>query len=304
MAFHLQTNEHLDRGMRRILRQQIDAATKRGTTGANGSTSRHVHRVRKHVKKMRAVLRLLRAEIGTPRFKVVNRRLRDMGRQLSAVRDAQVRVRTVDELCELFFEGRDEFPKIRRRLTRDSRDRARESAATIEKIGRVSRTVRREVRSLKVSGLGPARLRQSLHCIYKQARAAFIAARQDPAPNRLHELRKRLKDLWYDLRVVRLVFPEVLEEQARQAKLLTKYLGENLDLAVMREALTREKWKPDTAAEREALLAIIDARRPRLRRAALDLAAQFFNERPPAFARRVSAYFCNYRRAKRTVKAR
>ena len=88
-----------------------------------------------------------------------------MGRKLSAVRDAQVRVRTVDKLCELFFEGRDEFPKIRRRLTRDSRDRARESAATIEKIGGVSRAMRREVRSLKVSGLGPARLRQSLHRI-------------------------------------------------------------------------------------------------------------------------------------------
>lgn len=304
MAFHLQTNEHLDRGMRRILCQQIDAATKRGSAGANGSTSGHVHRVRKHVKKMRAVLRLLRDEIGMPRFKQVNRHLRDMGRQLSAVRDAQVRVRTVDKLCEVFFGGRDEFPKIRRRLIRDSRDRARESAATIETIGRVSRTVRREVHSLKVSGLGPVRLRQSLRRVYKRARAAFQAACEDPARNHLHELRKRLKDLCYDLRIVRLVFPEVLEEQARQAKVLTKYLGENLDLAVMREALTREKWKPETAAEREALLAIIDARRPRLRRAALDLAAPFFNERPAAFARRVTAYFQNYRRGERTVKVR
>ena len=177
MAFHLQTNEHLDRGLRRILCQQIDAATKEGMAGVNGSMSRHVHRVRKHVKKMRAVLRLLRDEIGTPRFKVVNRHLRDMGRKISAVRDAQVRVRTVDKLCELFFGGRDEFPKIRRRLTRDSRDRARESSAAVKKIGGLFRIVRREVRSLKVSGLGPARLRRSLRRIYKQARAAFVAAR-------------------------------------------------------------------------------------------------------------------------------
>jgi CHAD domain-containing protein len=288
MPFRLKSNEDLNDGLPRIYSEQLDAALAKSLPDSDGSISRQVHEIRKHLKKMRAVLRLARAEIGPKQFKAVNRRLRDAGRKLSPVRDAEVRVTTIDTLCDRFFEQRREFPKIRGILARDSRECASKAPAALRTVAASLRAARREARRLKLSGVDMC---DSLRRVYKQARQAFAAARQDSTRTRLHNLRKRLKDLWYQLRIVRPVRPEVLDEQVRQAKLLTEYLGESLDLAVIHEALTDHHWTTDATAEREALFPILDARRSRLDEAALDLCRSFFSETPMAFAKRVSGYF-------------
>jgi len=57
-----------------------------------------VHETRKHLKKARAALRLVKKEIGRGLFKRQDHCLRDVGRLISDIRDAEVRLQTVRQL--------------------------------------------------------------------------------------------------------------------------------------------------------------------------------------------------------------
>jgi CHAD domain-containing protein len=112
--------------------------------------------------------------------------------------------------------------------------------------------------------------------------------RKDPAADVRHEWRKRVKDLWYQQRLVVDAWEPVLAAQAEQAHLLSEHLGDDHDLAVLHEAITSGRM--DAGSDSEAILALIDQRRNELLHAALTLGDRLYAESPKAFARRVTSY--------------
>jgi CHAD domain-containing protein len=66
-----------------------------------------VHDTRKRLKRLRAALRLERSAIGDETYRRENAAFRDLGKRLSAPRDAMVLIETLDELTDRF---RDELP--------------------------------------------------------------------------------------------------------------------------------------------------------------------------------------------------
>src|ERR1044072_9702544 len=97
MSYQLRHRESLGENIRRICRQQIEEAiaVAKGEKKANDTP---VHETRKHLKKARAALRLVRKEIGRGLFKRQDHCLRDVGRMISEIRDAEVRLQTVRQL--------------------------------------------------------------------------------------------------------------------------------------------------------------------------------------------------------------
>src|SRR5438093_6833034 len=97
MSYELKNDQTLGDNLRRICRKQIEA-TIAITTGEKKASDTPVHEVRKHLKKARAALRLVRKEIGRGLFQEQDRCLRDVGRLISEIRDAEVRLQTVRQL--------------------------------------------------------------------------------------------------------------------------------------------------------------------------------------------------------------
>src|SRR3954465_10247729 len=108
MSFCLKLRERLPQGVKRIFREQIDAALHACQNPAKqrGVT---VHEVRKHLKKLRAAMRLAIGTIGKNCHAEEDRCVRKIGRLVSDLRDAQVRLQT-------FVELRDEAAKTCERL--------------------------------------------------------------------------------------------------------------------------------------------------------------------------------------------
>src|SRR5262245_12990590 len=106
MGYTLRKKESASAGVRRIAREELDAALEK-LDGARRDSDELVHELRKHFKKVRSVLRLVRAEIGEEIFARDNGELRALGRRLAPARDASMRASALQNLRKRYT---DDFP--------------------------------------------------------------------------------------------------------------------------------------------------------------------------------------------------
>ena len=108
---------------------------------------------------------------------------------------------------------------------------------------------------------------------------------EDPTSEHLHEWRKRVKDLWYQQQLLEALWPEVMKAQAKEAKKLSKQLGEDHDLAVLTDVL-----RSDPSLDGDELLPLIAKRRKQLLKRMRKRGRRVYAEKPKHFARRVRRY--------------
>src|SRR5262249_35893706 len=225
---------------------------------------------------------------------------RDAGRPLTEVRDARILTETLDKLLEHFQEhiaGRS-FADVRKAL-RDHlhavRKRVLDEHNAFAVVAETVSQARERVEGWtdvpdKWSSVGAG-----LQDTCRQARAAFRDAAAGPSVANLHEWRKQVKYLRYQLEVLRPLWPERMEELATEADRMGDLLGDDHDLAVLRQTLTRDPRPVADEGEREALLALLDRHRAELEQEVLLLGDRFFQDRPRELARRLKGYWKAWR---------
>ena len=112
---------------------------------------------------------------------------------------------------------------------------------------------------------------------------------------KLHEWRKQAKYLRYQLELLRAVWPGMMEPLAGQADHLGDLLGDDHDLAVLRQMLTQHPERFDDEEGVELLFALIDRRREELEAEATLLGLRLFQDTPQDFARRLKGYWTTAR---------
>jgi CHAD domain-containing protein len=299
MAFRLKKNEGASAGVRRIAREAIDEAIE-VLEDRKAEPAETVHELRKQLKKIRAIIRLVRDELGEKVYRRENRALRDLGRRLSAARDAAVRVSALDLLREKKDGGRlaaDEVAPIRKRLAARRREavrRVRRSAA-LPAIERELRNLRRRVRAWPLGKAGFSCLEPGLRRAYRDGRRAEVeayAARTDEA---FHEWRKRAKDLRYHVALLEPAWPDVMKDVEQALHDLTDRLGDDHDLADLRRVLNGSSALTKGSDGVARVFDRIAHRRSVLQADARPIAARIYSEKPKAFSARIAAYWDAWR---------
>ncbi|HSS32761.1 MAG TPA: CHAD domain-containing protein [Solirubrobacterales bacterium] len=296
-AYRLKRKEGAADGLRRIARGRVKKATERLRDPSDEELAEAIHGARKDLKKVRAVLRLLREELGQKRFKAEDQRFRDAARLLAESRDAEVKLETLRALRD---KGEQSFPHSGAMAWEKAleADRDRVAAARGEGAARVERArAMVEAAGAGISHwpigsdswrlLGPGIKRG-----YREGREALAQVHEDGNAENVHELRKRAKDLWYQLRLLEGSWPGLLEPTAEQAHQLTDLLGDHHDLAVLAEDLGERSGLDHS---RPAFEALIESRQGTLLDVALELADRLYAEKPKHFARRLHAYWRAWR---------
>ena len=130
-------------------------------------------------------------------------------------------------------------------------------------------------------------MKPGLRRIYRRGRKRMRTARREPTTENLHEARKRVKDLWHATQIVRPAAPKKLKRLSRRFHDLADLLGDDHDLAVLREYVERHPQAFDDDASRRALLAVLDRRREALQRDALKLGKRLYAQPPKRFVGRI-----------------
>lgn len=294
MSYELRTDETLGDGLRRIVCGQIEEAIRASKAKQNGRDS-PVHKTRKHLKKARAALRLVRGEIDRDVWKREDRCLGKVGQLISEVRDAEVRLQTVRQLREFARGKRRSFQETEELLAFELDSfLAAFSEWPREAEERLCRTLE-HIRDWPLDKLGCKRLRENVQRNYKRGRKALKTAIKKTNTKNLHTLRKRAKELWYQLRLLRPLAPAVFKELNDELKAIGRYLGQVHDLAFVAERLS----SIGTRKQGDRILkALIDSKATELKGTAIALGERFYAERPRQFARRISRYFSEWETAK------
>jgi CHAD domain-containing protein len=288
MAFRLDFSEPPESALRICAAERIDDALDHLEAGLADDPGTAVHEARKDVKKTRALLRLHRDGLGGSAYRRENRALRNAGREISFVRDAHVLLDTVEALAERYA-GQvpaGHFDALRAQLDHDAAPaRSVEDAVDAAK-ERLTR-VRARLDEWELRRAGRSALRKDIRHAYARGRRAFERAERDPSDERLHDWRKRVKDLRYQQQLLRPAWQEILGAQAKAAKQLSERLGDDHDLAVL-DQRAREFDEP--IAGLEDVFELIERRRRELQDDAFRLGSLVYAEPPKRFAKRIGRY--------------
>ncbi len=288
MSFELNHKDTFAENVSRIARERLDAALAVLPDGGDDT----IHAARKDLKKLRALLRLARTGLGEETFQRENTDLRDAGRALSAMRDAQVLVQAFDGLRGEAF-GRiapETAETIRRQLADDVRATG-ETLAAQGQLPAAAETLRRvrervddwplsaQDKGWRVPGRG-------LTAVYRKGRRAMRRAAAASAEGDFHEWRKQVKYFAAQVRLLGPLRPKRLEKLRCALDRIADLLGDEHDLSVLRDHLTA---RPDTwmsPHDLEVIGEVIETHRQALRAGALEIGRVVYAKKSARIRRR------------------
>ena len=286
MAYRFKRGESVPEGVRRIVREEIGSAEQnlRGKSGANRDEA--VHDARKSIKKVRALLRLVRPELGSS-FTAENIRLRDAGRRLSELRDAGALIGTLDELKKRSSGalGRASLASVRRALI-VHKEQVEQEVGTDESMRDLAVTltqIRQSAKRWPLEADGFSAIESGLEKTFRDGRKALAMARKHGRREDFHEWRKRVKDHWYQVRLLEKLWSDVMQGYEQSLKELEDALGEDLNLAILRDRILSGPDGKGATRTVDLLTRAIDSSRKELRDRALAIGERVYAEKPRQF---------------------
>ncbi len=294
MAYVLDPASRLSRNVRRVARDRLDDAI--DTLDRLGglqdeSIEKSVHDVRKRCKEVRALARLVRSPLAHEfdRFNVI---VRDAADAMAPIRDAQAVLATLDDLRSV----RALEPELER--VRNIQAAAADAAThdlhsgdeRIERARAMLVDARKRVKRWQLpdsfDAIGP-----DLERNYRRGRRALRDAVDRPTDESVHEWRKSVKTLWYQMRLLEPAAPSTLTPVIETLDHLAEALGDDHDLAVLVERLACDPHRYGGGLQAIKAIEIARAQQELLRLPAFRLGATIYAEKPKAFVARLETYW-------------
>jgi CHAD domain-containing protein len=291
MGYSFTDHETVPEGMKRMACELLDKAIERAKP-AGKNRDEAIHDARVAVKKLRALLRLARTKSNEDVFAKEICCHRKAGRLLSEVRDVTVMVAAFDGLTERYSDqlSSNAFTELRKPLIRRRNTQRSDEARALAEMARMLTAARSRVAKWPMDDDGFGTLRQGLKRSYRKGRLRMAQAQAAPSIETFHAWRKRVKDLWYQVRLLKPTWPTMLKKLADELESLADYLSEHHDLAILRHRVLQQS--PDERTQLEALVALIDQRRGELEVEANRLATRLYVDSPKTFVCRFETYWC------------
>lgn len=289
MAFRFKLAEPIEKGCKRIAREQIQRAQHQLEAGEDATVA--VHETRKCLKRLRALLRLIRPAIGERAFRSENAHLRDIGGMLSGTRDRHVLIQTVAKLETA--SGHDGLgDAVRYLLSEQNGDQGDDvDAAAMKKALKELHEADKRLAKLQIAGSGFDVVARGLEASYRKARQAFRHAYELLDDEDFHEWRKGTQQHWRHMVLLSRAWPNCLGARINEARQLSQFLGDDHDLAILTAYIRSDRAALIPTEQANLIEEIARERQAELRALARPMGQRLFAEGPKALRRRMGAYW-------------
>jgi CHAD domain-containing protein len=232
------TDADIPCAIRRIAAEQVAVALRALEDEALPLDGR-IHAARKAVKKIRALIRLVRPGFAASGDELLQ--LRHAAAAVTDMRDSSVLCALLDALSRDAGLSGTDIEALRRpfqaRLD-DAREPAR-LAGAVAGFRQAMQGIGGRIPQWDISGDGFTFVRGGIERTWSKALRAKKEAIADPDPDLLHTLRKRVKDHWYQTRLLGPIWPELMIPRMQAADALGEMLGSIHDLDALVALLPR-----------------------------------------------------------------
>jgi CHAD domain-containing protein len=279
---------------RRPLREGVLAAfgrslavARRSSKSAGNDPVNAVHEYRKALRRARAVVSLLTPALGRRATRGVTRHLRDAFRTTSAFRDADILLQTLSSVPPVPEEDLARHT-LQVGLELEQRRTRRETAETLAVGIEALSSLKGALEILLDPVFSGQDLEKGLVRSRRRERRALESARRSGDMADLHEWRKRIKELRYELELLASTGSRELKKREKALGELAKDLGEVTDLWVLAREIERrgnEGQIPPPSPMVSRIRSLATGRSSEL----LERGTGLFEEDPRHFARQVVA---------------
>jgi CHAD domain-containing protein len=262
-------------------------------TAENISANQKVHELRRAFKRLRALLRFFIEIPGSPAGSLHND-IRNFGKLLAPIRESAVNA----DLFDKEIASNTHLPEKKIRNARELL--ANKNKVLLEKgflNNNLHNTIRTFFDGFEQLLTGSNHEHPSKAHLFRGAcltySASYLYYRQmppDPGADEWHELRKKMKRLWYQLDFIKFLHPRYFKLKTDQLIKITDQLGDDHDLHVFAEDLLNEGYGFDEEELRIMSNQVENLRelnrlklQPRLK--------QFFTAPPPEFEQKLERFF-------------
>ncbi|MCU4154885.1 CHAD domain-containing protein [Carboxylicivirga sp. A043] len=291
--FAIDNQEELQEGITRVLKEQYAFIRYHTTIPNDIDTS--VHEIRKAIKRIRAILRLVRWDIGEELYQSENMRFRDLGRQLSQLRDYHVIITYLAENFEAeeLRIPEENFINLINHLNskKEAELKRLVDNQTLETIREQMDISTSELNEFSFDYLGPHTIRQGTTNTYSQCLNKISESQLKLDDHPLHELRKRVKYLLNQMILIQEVWPEFFKNYSTSLKEASDLLGDDHNIA---ESVTLIDSLSEDVISRENKNSLIDSfrsEREHIHRELWPLLGKLFTEDAKCFVKRITSYW-------------
>ena len=226
-----------------------------------------IHEVRKCFKKIRSYLRLVKEHIN---FKRENRFFRDLGMEISYIRDLSSSIETLERLKEAApAKTLDELNQGILELRQKESQSLIQDNIILRQIEIALHIKREQVENWQIE-IDENTFSRNFNLTLEEVQVSATKAEQDGDSEDYHEWRKQVKHLRYQVEFLSGHHFPHNEEVNNSLHRLSDFIGWDHDLAILRE-LIHNKVELAENTEKNAFYKIMDNRQQELRRQALNL---------------------------------
>lgn len=295
--FSLMPRESPGETFRRVTSEQIEQAVALCSASA-GDPDRASHEIRKCTKRLRSLIKLYRDTLPQHPAAAEISRFRDVSSLLALHRASRVNLDLLEAVAAEKHPCADPL-KINRLRERLADDHAVLTRNMLQ--NGTYAMVQQQLETSLLQGM-PVSEPCTFACLSGQIAASQKACRENlravtatEAAEVMHELRKSVKTLWYQLSLVHTVWPAVVGATVHQLDLLAEKLGRDHDLHELTEFLLRME-ADEQGTVPEGLAIHLVKKRSQLRKPILTQSARLFAEKPSHLARRLEGYYAVFSR--------
>jgi CHAD domain-containing protein len=263
-------------------------------------TGEAIHEARQNYKKCRALLRLMRDSMGYASYYRENISLRDMQRELSRIRDADVQCNLLLRLSERYPEyGTKNWFSRMIETAGKSFDLEMKHFLKTDKaadIARYTHAKAAQVKQWELTGEGFEIIEGGLSRIYRQGRdMGELVFSQDADPYELHAFRKKAKYLQFQLTYLSTISRALFKAMSSSMEKLTENLGyyNDLHIAVTRIQEYAEEHKL-THKKQEILSGKLREEMLKAKSESIKIYELMYAEKPKHFINRIGSYWESY----------